>query len=344
MAQSRNIVVPVPQNKCSLAVAGRRRRYRHESSGLSSSLCTAASSPLLQVDQIARGSSRVQGGKVPRLWRIMPILIVSPSVVLLWMTSTLCCQAFVLPSLPSKTTPILDGTHTPSFGLCAKRKDKNRRGDDDDSMNSWYDDVDSNATPGGVFWEEMERQRLFNQLGGETNTAGTTSSSPEMAAAAFSSMAGSTSNSNSNSFAGGGGASMPTSTATMASSMPDSAGAPRKPPSMEELKSAESTLSQYTTFQVSDNWLDEDKQAYFQQLESMEEEEELTLDEETRRLEDQLEALPDGYGRNRASIWDISDSEEPWDFFGDDDSKTVDPDRANTLIVAEPSPGKYIRK
>ena len=31
-------------------------------------------------------------------------------------------------------------------------------------MNRWYDDVDSNASPDDVFWEEMERQRLMNQL------------------------------------------------------------------------------------------------------------------------------------------------------------------------------------
>lgn len=222
------------------------------------------------------------------------------------------CRAFV-PSL--RVVPSI----IPSF-LRAKRS-KNRRGDD--GMSSWYDDVDDNATPDGVFWEEMERQRLFNQLGGET--AAGSSREREMAAA-------SSSQSDSVSFFGGG-----TSTSTTAmGGMPDLTVA-RKPPSMEEVKSAEATLSEYTLFQVSDNWLDEDLRAYFQQVDSMKEEEEVSLDEETRRLEEQLEALPDGFGKNRASIWDDSD-EEPWDFWGSDDSKTVDPDRANTLVVPEPSP------
>jgi hypothetical protein len=235
--------------------------------------------------------------------------VLSPSVLMLCM-STLC-HAFV-PFLPS-TAP-----HGLPFCLAAKRG--KTRGGDEDAMNSWYDDVDDNATPTGVFWEEMERQRLFNQLGGETNA----DNSREMP-------------DSSSGFNNAGGTSISTNTM---GSMPDPTVA-RKPPSMEEVKSAESTLSQYTLFQVSDNWLDEDLQAYFQQLASMEQEEELSLDEETRRLEDQLEALPDGFGRNRA-IWDDSDSEEPWEYFGDDDSKIVDPDRANILIVPEPSPGKCI--
>ena len=228
------------------------------------------------------------------------------------------CQAFV-PSLPSTATTTT--FHDSLVGGFAKRN-KNRR-DDDDSMTRWYDDVDDNATPNGVFWEEMERQRLFNQLGGENRNR---EMMPPASSSSYSDYGGSN---------GGGGASS-MSTSTMGSMADPSV--PRKAPTMEELKSAESTLSEYTLFQVSDNWLDEDLKAYSLQV-GYTEEEELSLDEETRRLEEQLEALPDGFGRNRGSFLVDSDG-EPWDSWGDSDSRSLDPDRANTITVPEPAPGK----
>ena len=83
-------------------------------------------------------------------------------------------------------------TRISSLTLHAKRS-KNNRGDDDD-LNRWYDDVGEDATPDKVFWEEMERQRLLNQVnsngnGGSTATNGssTNGSTPPMATAATSS-------------------------------------------------------------------------------------------------------------------------------------------------------------
>lgn len=218
--------------------------------------------------------------------------------------------------------------------LLAKRN-KNRR--DGDDLNSWYDDVDDDATPEGVFWEEMERQRLFNQLGGERTSP--TTSGRQIASMSSSSSSSSTSSSfspmpNLSFGLNGGGASdggmMTGQGPTMMT---------RKPPTMEQQKAAEATLSEYTLFQVKDNWLNEDLRSYFQNAESITDEEELSLEEETRRLEEQLEALPDGYGATRklAGFGD-SDFEEPWEHWGDDDSET-DVERANVLKVPEPTPG-----
>lgn len=204
------------------------------------------------------------------------------------------------------------------FSLDAKRS-KGRR---DDDLNNWYEDVDDNATPGGVFWEEMERQRLFNQLGGDP--------SREIPISA-------TSSSVTETTTGSGLVSGTTGTGTGTTMRIPDPMATRKPPTMEQLKSAEATLSGYTLFQVKDNWLDEDLQAYFLQLDSLaKEEKQLTLEEETLRLEQQLEALPDGIGPN-SGLRDV-DSEEPWDHWGEDDTN-VDVDRANTLEVPPPSPG-----
>ncbi len=216
--------------------------------------------------------------------------------------------------------------HSPTINqhsLNAKRS-KGRR---DDDLNNWYDDVDDNATPGGVFWEEMERQRLFNQLGGDP--ARDTSATATLSSSSTSSYTSSSSSSTMFETNGLG------STAT-SMRMPDPTAA-RKAPTMDQLKSAEATLSEYTLYQVSDNWLDENLQAYFQQLDSLKKEEPLTLEEETRRLEEQLEALPDGIGPARG-FWD-NESEEPWDNWGEDDT-IVDLDRANTLEVPKPSQGR----
>ena len=46
----------------------------------------------------------------------------------------------------------------PTFrqAACHAKRKKNQR---DDDFSSWYDNVDENASPDDVFWEEMERQR-----------------------------------------------------------------------------------------------------------------------------------------------------------------------------------------
>jgi len=211
--------------------------------------------------------------------------------------------------------------------LFAKRNRKtNGFGDD---MNSWYDRVNENATPDKVFWEEMERQRLFNQLGGENRIPTPSSSSMESGSTTSSSFTGSSSSS---------------SSATPLSSTGDSS---RKPPTMDQLRIADATLSEYTRFQVQNNWLNENLQSYFNQMATLDLEEDLSLDEETRRLEEQLEHLPDGYGANGGSddtngAWrENNDSSEPWEYWGDDDKgKAVDLERANALKVPEPSKGK----
>ena len=239
-------------------------------------------------------------------------------IVMMILSPLVLCQAFV-PHGPSpvRTESLAIPTVT-VFTLYAKRS-KGRREDD---LNNWYDDDDNNSPPTGKFWEEIERQRLFNQLGGDPNAA-------TAAATAASEMSMMDMN--------GIGATTAT-TAMRTTTEPMSA---RKPPTMEQLKSAEATLSEYTLFQVNNNWLDENLQAYFSQLDSLDKEPPMTLEEETRRLEEQLEALPDGIGLNRA--WLDVDSEEPWEHWGEDDT-VVDLDRAKTLEVPKPSPGTSLQQ
>jgi hypothetical protein len=173
--------------------------------------------------------------------------------------------------------------------LSAKRN-KNRREEDD--LYRWYDDVGEDATPDKVFWEEMERQRLLNQVGGGEPTsstndgasprqpvavAGTAAPSPRNynippPMSGFGGMYGSggggglgSSNGSTSSSAGGTNGSTTASTATTnyfynleASKSPPMR---RQPvPTMEQIKMADATLAQYELYQVSDNWLNEDLQ------------------------------------------------------------------------------------
>jgi xanthine phosphoribosyltransferase len=47
----------------------------------------------------------------------------------------------------------------------AKRNRRDQSKQDEDYLNRWYDAVDADASPDDIFWEEMERQRLLNQIG-----------------------------------------------------------------------------------------------------------------------------------------------------------------------------------
>ena len=99
--------------------------------------------------------------------------------------------------------------------LFAKRK-KNQR--DTDDFNRWYEDVDDNASPDDVFWEEMQRQRSL--------TEAATSTSEPLAPTTIPS----------------------TSNTPLAQQVIG----------IKQEKSADATLAEYTAFMVNDNWLDEE--------------------------------------------------------------------------------------
>jgi hypothetical protein len=72
---------------------------------------------------------------------------------------------------------------------------------------------------------------------------------------------------------------------------------------------------------VSDNWLDDDLIEAMNAL-PFEPEGDLTLEEETRILEEQLEAMEDGEGNGSGAgmnggqlFW--AENEEPWDYWGE---------------------------
>jgi hypothetical protein len=216
-----------------------------------------------------------------------------------------------------------------SSSLHAKRNKNKREGD---KLNQWYESVDDDATPDEVFWEEMDRQSLFNEIGQESERdpyAEAESSMPLSSSSNGGSKAGM--NSRMNTMMGSGAV----NTAQFGGINTATAHPTRKSPTMDQQKSAEATLSEYTLYQVDDNWLDERLQAQMDAM-RMNEDENLSIEEETRRLEEQLEALPDGYGDQRDLF---ADTEEPWDFFGSDVPEEVDLDRQGIRQVTEPPIG-----
>jgi xanthine phosphoribosyltransferase len=70
-------------------------------------------------------------------------------------------------SFPIITSATTTTTHPLQLNLAAKRK-RGKVGSDESDIESWYDEVNGNASPEDVFWEEMERRRLLNRLPDES--------------------------------------------------------------------------------------------------------------------------------------------------------------------------------
>ena len=118
-------------------------------------------------------------------------------------------------------------------------------------------------------------------------------------------------------------------------------------PTLEEQKSADATLAEYSLYQVSDNWLNERLQEQFFEPDTLEQEEEediteLPIEEQTQRLEEQLEALPDGFGDTLRNMGD-DEVDEPWDHYGltveKKQQQQEDIERKNVFKVPAPTKG-----
>ncbi|KAL7543326.1 hypothetical protein ACHAXR_012678 [Thalassiosira sp. AJA248-18] len=235
----------------------------------------------------------------------------------------------------------------------AKRKKNKGEGSNDDDENQWYGDVNDNASPEDVFWEEMERRRLLNQsgLGGESGgplspidmvgmmndqNSNMDNDSFSMESAMASQMASSSSSV-------GGGGSMddfmgPGSNAAMSMKNPGV--------TIAEERNADATLASYSAFAVSDNYLfdidkddgDDDEmrpKGLLRNDPSLWEGEDPTLEEENAELNRQLEELEqelmgDGIDGSvvggSSPFFDPSTSDEPWDRYGYGDADSEDDD------------------
>jgi len=220
--------------------------------------------------------------------------------------------------------------------LYAKRR-KNRDGGDKSYENQWYDDVNDNASPEDVFWDEMERRR--NQSGiGDDSTGGP--SPIDMVGM----MDGTNKNKKDDMFSSSSVASTIASQAAASLAGDDfmgpgsSAAMSQKNPgvTIAEERSADATLASYSAFAVSDNYLYDDDDddvppGLLRNDPSLWEGEDPTLEEENAELNRQLDELErelmgDGVDGSvvggSSPFFDPNLSDEPWDRYGE--SKTVD--------------------
>ena len=187
-----------------------------------------------------------------------------------------------------------------SSSLFAKRK-KNVR--DLEDFNRWYDDVDADATPDNVFWEEIERQRQLTEI---AETSPQQQSPPSVS-------------STSSQFSGGGSSS-----------------------SMKPDKGIDATLAEYAAFMVDDNWLDEEL-AVLMMEDDIEfadlEDQNRAIDEEFEAIMMQQQQQQQQQ-QNEDNAWMTSD--EPWDHWGEKevdpetrDVLKVNPNQASEFLFQD---------
>lgn len=219
-----------------------------------------------------------------------------------------------------------------------------------DDVNRWYESVRSDATPDAVFWEEMDRQRLWNQIGTENKmdfVTDTVASSPYRVVG------------------GGGGAATAAAVASTATSlsgfqnnmllMKPKATQMQQQELLKVERSTESTLLEYVKFAVPDNWISEPLVAMFGNMEDLEAES-MELEEQNRRIEEELMSLDENDGSRiepssiaselEANIKNFNDAwmtdAEPWDLYGQPRESTdralrVKPDKTNEFFFAPDS-------
>lgn len=220
-----------------------------------------------------------------------------------------------------------DGKYSTLLQMAKKRKPKQ----DMEQMNSWYDEVDDNATPDDVFWEEMERQRLLNDVDRGGPPVDAVGSIGNMAASSSSSSSATTSSSSSPSTTGNPSSKYATSSPSSPTATSSSS---RMPPKMDD-KNADAILSSYVGFMVSDNWLDEKYYANNDDAEDFDNWDD-DLDEQDRILDQQIDQLEkdraNGILRSASSY-----SNEPWDTWGNEnkDESEIDMEKATKSELAK---------
>ena len=118
--------------------------------------------------------------------------------------------------------------HAPRFANLSVLSAKKRKKESEDF--SWYDGVDDDDSPDDIFWQEMERQKLINQLSSNPDAPGV----GDIGSFSVGGSPGATS------YVAGGSASKRAPGLTV-----------------DEERSADATLASFKPYMVSDNWLDE---------------------------------------------------------------------------------------
>lgn len=252
--------------------------------------------------------------------------------------------------------------HSSKVTVAAKRTKKQQSRADMDDVNRWYENVRSDATPDVVFWEEMERQRLLNQIGPSENPMTDYGANARAVASTASSLLG-FQNTGSTITGSSPTTTMMASIATSTTYLKKSSLTPMLLQQQEMLKverSTESTLLEYVKFAVPDNWISEPLVAMFGNIDSMEADA-FELEEQNRQIERELSSFDeDAEGGTattsssssvaselQANIQNFNDAwmtdAEPWDIYGQPRELTADralrvkPDRTNEFFFTSGS-------
>lgn len=270
-------------------------------------------------------------------WMVTPSSALTRSFLSIGSRSSTCMirERTSFRSSPSKNDPSTSSSSL--LSVLHARRNKQSDSNDSGSLDSWYDPVDERATPDQVFWEEMERQNslIGSSSSSSVGAGGIDPSEPEDAVFPGTAAA----DANRQLFASAGGTSSFPAAATAASSMSSSmmmgqqlqqqqgsffAGSgnmPQPPTAIGENKimtpkSVEAALARYDSFQVADNWLNEDL------IELMAHQNMTESDEDFFKgvpsLEDQLDdwAKEDEDGGSISGDWAVP-TDDPWDRWGD---------------------------
>jgi xanthine phosphoribosyltransferase len=212
-----------------------------------------------------------------------------------------------------------------NLALEAKRNKRAQSRQDEADLNRWYESVDADASPDDVFWEEMERQRLLSKSGGSVDDMNGMSGGPGYSA--------------SMSTGGSAGVRMNQGISEQTLAKTNSLIAMAAMNGQTQ-KSTEATLSEYASFAVSDNWLDEELVWMMQQDDELEDDD----NDHVPSLDEQLdawEALEDGDDYEDDDEKETTDddnewmsSDDPWDHFG----KTENDEESARLPVDPRSP------
>jgi len=249
--------------------------------------------------------------------------------------------------------------------LSAKNKQRNKK-DNNDEEDEWYSPVSPTASPDTVFWEEMERRRLLNTSYDDGLSPNTSSGSESVSPIDMVGKIGTAASTDPSSIIGSGSGSISmTSTIASQSTYEDYSSASAavmmtgnsnnnqlstKNPgvTVAEERSAESTLTSYALYAVSDNYLyndDEDEETLkslgiLRNDMSLWEGDDPTLEEENAELERQLDEWERelfGLGEEDDGVdgsvlggsspyFDPSLSDEPWDRYGQSRTAAEDED------------------
>jgi xanthine phosphoribosyltransferase len=224
------------------------------------------------------------------------------------------------------------------------KKQPNRASRDFEDINRWYESVRSDATPDSIFWEEMERQRLQNQLAEGSSLPNledtvsidtTTVRSISSTASSFLNFQNTISNIS------------PTIKTTMVAR--DSS---TVLPNVE--KSRESTLLEYSAFAVSENWLSDSLVTLFGSKDDDWERDELTIDDQNQMIEMERQSLLNDDENDDVSLKSFDDAwmtdAEPWDLYGQPKAQRADralrikPDPSNEYTFSPDRDTDYDKK